>query len=81
MTVSLTGIALAWFARRKSGFSRILRYLVIGLHLAFLVTAVAFFSNERIHEEPAIEKAPMSEEDERAFIDKCATSDDPLCGL
>ncbi len=81
MAASLPGIALAWFARRKSGYRRILCYLLVGLHLALIVTTIAFFSTELVHEEPAIKKAPMSEEDERALIDKCATSNDPLCGL
>ena len=84
MIFSLSGIALAWFASRKSRFRRILRYPIMGLHLAFLVMAVAFFSSERIFEEraePAIEEAPISKEDERTLLDKCAKSSDPLCGL
>jgi hypothetical protein len=78
------GIALAWFARGKTGVRRILRYILIGLHVAFMALGVGS-STEIVHEKVEVDDPPMSEEakkeKERKLIDECAKSKDPLCGL
>ena len=81
MFVAIPGMALAWFARGKGGYRRVFRYLLVAMHLFFLGDALAFRSTEhRLPEEPR-ETKPMDTEVDKALVEECAGSKDPLCGL